>query len=211
MNKFLITLFVFWVIWKVAKSAFEDLQKRMQDQQDPQRRQPAPPVGASPRRETPQSAEPFPGVQSEGWEGGETESGGELSEIERLFGEALELKRRVGGAAQQQQPQAQRPQKAYPRVAQQRTASRRVEPRRVARPREPAVAEEVRDRAKPAQARPKRRKPAVPRRRAAREGAVRAAPAIIGKLDKDDIRRSIVMAELLGPPKALRDIDAHVI
>jgi len=206
MNKFLITLFVFWVIWKVAKSAIEELQKRMQDQQDPQRRQPAPPVGASPRRETPQSAEPFPGVQSEGWEGGETESGGELSEIERLFGEALELKRRVGGAAQQQQPQAQRPQKAYPRVAQQRTTSRRV-----ARPREPAVAEEVRDRAKPAQARPKRRKPAAPRRRAAREGAVRTAPAIIGKLCKNDIRRSIVMAELLGPPKALRDIDAHVI
>jgi hypothetical protein len=34
---------------------------------------------------------------------------------------------------------------------------------------------------------------------------------ILGKLDLIDVRRGIVIAEILGPPKALGNIDSHVI
>jgi hypothetical protein len=61
----------------------------------------------------------------------------------------------------------------------------------------------------PAQAKqPKRRKPA---KQAVAQAAPAAAIPLIGKLGREDIRRGIIMAELLGPPKALRDINSHVI
>jgi hypothetical protein len=34
---------------------------------------------------------------------------------------------------------------------------------------------------------------------------------IIGTLNMNDVRKGIVIAEILGPPKGLGDIDSHVI
>jgi hypothetical protein len=34
---------------------------------------------------------------------------------------------------------------------------------------------------------------------------------LLGKLNQSDIRRGIIIAEILGPPKGLGDITSHVI
>jgi hypothetical protein len=102
----------------------------------------------------------------------------------------------------------------------------RVERKRVAHPREPAresaresarertreraVAEPTKKRREKTAAAPKPKRRRERARRPVRTGLPGTIP-LIGRLDKSDIRRGIIIAEILGQPKALRDIDTHVI
>jgi len=121
------------------------------------------------------------------------------------------------------QPRAAQPQPAQPQPARPRGPVRRVEPRiehrrearverqRVVHPSEPVVprpAVEHRE-APPAVPRPRegrRERARAPRRK--RGGAELAG---IGELDLHDVRRGIILAEILGPAKGLGDVDSHVI
>ena len=228
--------FMFWVGWQLFKPVMEGLSKRMEDMARSQQEKPTTFAQGRPHRgESPQE-QALPGrpttfaqgrphrheapPEPKSWELGQAQPGGEETDLERLFGEAMERKRRMGTteAARPQSreyPVPARPRAAQPRAAQPRTRPQRVPPRaepaRTARPRKPVSSRPARRPSKPRRAAPRRRESVEARRRAAGERPARPALACLGEMDKNDIRRGIIMAEILGPPKALRDINPHVI
>jgi hypothetical protein len=173
------------------------------------------------------------------WSRGDPVPGEEESELEHWFREAMEHKQRMEDATlpssppgQRAPPEPARPQAAQPRPAQPRAARpqparprgpvRRVEPRiehrrearverqRVVHPSEPVVPTAVEHREAPPAA-PRPRKGRRERTRAPRRKRAGADLAGIGGLDLHDVRRGIILAEILGPAKGLGDIDSHVI
>ena len=186
------------------------------------------------RHEPPREQVPLPSRQSPGYKGEQSTSPGDaLSDMERLFSEAMERKRGL-----EQAPNRGRPQVARPRPVQQRPEPEpeleewipdalepeadpwipsRPEPRRKVRGEQEQVARSRRrEGAEPAAkssppsapTRPgKRRKQ---RRRIAQRKCAGTIP-ILGRFDLNDVRRGIVIAEILGPPKGLGNIDSHVI
>ena len=184
--------------------------------------------------EPPRRQAPLPSRQSPGYKGEQpTSLGGALSDMERLFSEAMERKRGL-----EQAPAQGRPQVARPRPVQQRPKPEpereewipaapeaeadpwippQPEPRRKVRvEREQVVRSRRREVAEPAAKSSPPPAPARPRkRRKQRRQIAQRKPAgtipILGKLDMNDVRRGIVIAEILGPPKGLGDIESHVI
>ena len=177
------------------------------------------------QHEPPQA--PLPGEQPKSL-------GDALGDMERLFSEAMERKRGL-----EQAPNRGRPQVARPRPVQQRPEPEpeadpwippptpepeadpwipsRPEPKRKVRVEQTQVARSRRrEVAKPAAEHPKPPAPArtgkrrKQRRRIAQRKCAGTIP-ILGKLDLNDVRRGIVIAEILGPPKGLGNIDSHVI
>ncbi len=223
MKSVITIIIIFWVLWKILKRAIDEMQARMQDQMSRQKK-PVPRPMVSTQRQTPARREPAgpkparPGVSQE------------EMDLERLLTEALRRKQQMEGdegiplviteerTVEPAPPPAERPQ-----VVRQRTVSRRVEPhvrqqrevrverRRVAMPREPAAVEPVQWQV-PAAAAPRQRRGEEPRRRrTAREKSPVVEPVGIVRLGKRSVLRGVIMAEILGPPKSLRDIDSHVI
>ncbi|UCD57664.1 MAG: hypothetical protein JSV16_00720 [Candidatus Hydrogenedentota bacterium] len=243
MNKFIITLVIIWLAWKVIKSAIEELQQRMEDRMagDKERREPA--VDRTSRSRTvPRQAVPTSSRapasrapasrETEDWEIGQPMPGDEESELERWFQQALDRKRQMDDAAgrtpqqvrkrippePRRRPRVERAQVVHPRRTSRRVEPRterhreiRVEQKQVARPKEPAAAKPAREsrEALPEVPEPRRHKK-TPKRRA-REELGLAELVGASEWDMDDIRRGIIIAEILGPPKALGDIDSHVI
>lgn len=153
-----------------------------------------------------------------------------LSDLERLFTEAMEQK-----MGMEQSPAQARRGVVQPTAPQQRIAQPRPEvesdpwipaqpePRRevrrevrveresVARPSRREAARQAVEKAKPRPVRAGTRKRREPPRRAARVAPSAQIP-LLGRLNKNDVRRGIIIAEILGVPKGLRDnIESHVI
>ena len=233
MKSIVVTLFILWIFWKVAKSAIEEMQQRMQNQSPDARRKAMPPREGAPP--VPLQSRTSASHEPDEWEIGEPVPGEEQSELESWFQEALEHKRTIEKAdrgippevTERIPPQPPRPRSRPPRMeprpapppmpkpqpaarhAEPRTEHRRevrVKRKRVVRRREPVAA-------RPAQAqeprRPARRRREIGQRRIQRP--VTPHLKTIGKLNMNDVRRGIILAEILGTPKALRDIDSHVI
>jgi len=231
MEKLIFTFIFFWVIWKVLKRGIDELQSRMdeqkkqQEKQAPQRR-PASAAARRPVRREPARLESGPRMPAK-----------EGAELERLLMEAMKRKDQLDDAdeaiplimTEEKPPEPVHPRATQPRAQQPRviyretTVTRRVEPqtdhrrevrverrRGVAVPREPAASapEQQLMRISPPLA---RRGVERPRRRMARGRTSAIELAGIGRLGKRSIRKGIIMAEILGAPKALRDIDSHVI
>ena len=219
-----LTFFMFWVGWQLFKPVMEGLSKRMEELAKSQQRGPTTFAEGRPHRHESPREQALPGGQTtfaqgkphrheappepRSWELGQPQPGDEESDLERLFGEAMERKRRLGTTEATRPQSREHPAPARPRAAQPKTRPQRVEPARVARPRGPAPSRPARKPSKPRRAAPRRRESVEARRRTARK-----QPALAGlcELDKNDIRRGIIMAEILGSPKALRDIDSHII
>jgi len=229
MNKIIFTIFFFWIIWKVLKSILEEVQKRMEDEGS-MKREDVTRETATQRYEqlqTPRSATRAAesAREPEEWHAGQPIPGQEESELERWFREAAEDKQEMEETAVPPPRARERAPAAPPRrrPTQPRAPARRAEPR-VVHPREKQVERRrvvhARGPAVP-EPEPKRREapPAAPGRRKQRERRECAdgrKPAFaemagFGKLDLDDVRRGIILAEILGPPKGLGDIDSHVI
>ncbi len=228
----LIFFFVIWVVWKVAKPILDKYLQDVQGQLKEQQKGTQPPGDVTHSRTV--TTRPATSGETESWELGQPAPGEEGdNELERWFQEALERKRQIGGApsARQASPPpppipmrepecaepfppprpARQQREASPREAQRQAEHRvernrevRVEKKRVVVPREPAMAEPGPKHAK----RPGQGKGA--RQRVRQEPAV-ARLAGIGKWDMHDIRKGIILAEILGAPKALREIDSHII
>lgn len=229
-----LTFFMFWVGWQLFKPVMEGLSKRMEDMANPQQKRPTTFAEGRPHRHESPREQALPGRQTtfaqgrphrheappepRSWELGRPLPGDEESDMERLFGEAMERKRRMGTtevarpqSREYPAPEPARPRAAQPRVAPPRTRPPRVEPARVTHPKGPAPSRPARRPSEPRRAAPRRRESVEGRRRAAGKRHARPALAGLCKLDKNDIRRGIIMAEILGSPKALRDTDSHVI
>ena len=218
MNKLIITLFIIWIVWKVIRSVIEELQARMKQQmpQMPERPAARPPVSPASRAQTAGEPDEF--------EFDDAAFEEEDSDLERWFSEAMERKRQIDEVddaiplpvSERARPKPPRP-TAQPEAVTRRSEPRverrhevRVAHRRVAQPREPVAVQPPPKRPERAVAAAQRaEKPARRPRRRERHAIPELAG--IGKLDKRDIRRGIILAELLGTPKALRDIDSHVI
>ena len=234
MNKIVFTLIFFWVLWKVLKSVLEEIRKRMENQ-GPVERESISEEAAQQRQEQlrasqPESHQPVPMPEPQEWRQGEPIPGEEEIELERWFREALEHKQQAEDTAVAAPPardrvpsEPARPQAAQPRVARPRAPAPRVEPpaehrretrverRRVVAPRGPAVPEpEAKRREAPPAAGGRRKRQERLERGAGRKPAF-AELAGIADLDLHDIRRGIILAEILGPPKGLSDVDSHVI
>ena len=226
-----LTFFMFWVGWQLFKPVMEGLSKRMEDMARPQQGRPTTFAEGRPHRHESPQEQALPGRQPtfaqgkphrheappepKSWDLGQPLPGDEESDLERLFGEAMERKRRLGTTEAARPQSREYPAPARPRAAQPRAAPPRTRPQRAPPRVEPARATRPRGPARPAR-RPSEPRRAAPRRREsveARRRAVRKQPALagLGELDKNDIRRGIIMAEILGSPKALRDIDSHII
>lgn len=230
MNK-LIFFFVIWVIWKVGKPILDKYLQDVQGQLKEQQKRTQPPGDVTPSQTI--TTRPATSGETESWELGQPvpgEEGGD--DLEHWFQEALERKRQIGSApATREAPPpspipvqereraepfppprpARQQREAYPREAQRQAEPRvkrrrevRVEKKRVVVPREPAMTEPASKRAK----RPGQKK--VARRRVRQEPAAERL-AGIGRLDMHDVRKGIIIAEILGAPKALREIDSHTI
>jgi len=226
-----LTFFLFWVGWQLFKPVMEGLSKRMEDLARPQQGKPTTFAQGRPHRDESPQEQALPGRQTTFAQGkphrheappeprsrelGQPLPGDEESDLERLFGEAMERKRRLETTEAARPQSREYPAPAQPRAAPPRTrpqrVPQRVEPARATRPRGPAPSRPARRPSKPRRAAPRRRESVEARRRAAGERHARSALAGLGGLDKNDIRRGIIMAEILGSPKALRDIDSHVI
>ena len=233
MNKIIFTIFFFWILWKVLKSVLEEIQKRMEEQ-GPVERESLSEEAWQQRQEQVRAGRPAtrpstPTEEAREWRQGEPIPGEQETELERWFREALEQKRRVEDAtgppppvrervpSEPARPKAKQPRAARPREARSQASARRVEPRaeqrretrveprRVVHPRGPAVPEP--------EAKLREAPPAAPgrRKRAAGRKPAFAELAGVADLDLHDIRRGIILAEILGPPKGLGDIDSHVI
>lgn len=229
MNKLIITLLFLWIGWKVLQSIFEELQTRMEDRgsDKPEGEDfelESPPA----RRQAPTVSRPRQTRRAEvDRESGLPPSGQKESDLERWYREAQARRRQLGGMGEKEQhpretvrrePGRQRapspPPQPVLRRAEPRARTqweREVERVTVRRPRESRVeAERVRrERAVP---------PPVPSRKsrkARKRAAAKTSETLwlrsIGRLDKQGIRRGIIMAEILGPPKALRDIDSRLV
>jgi hypothetical protein len=234
MEKFIFTILFFWVLWKVMKRGIDELQSRMEDQAAEQKRRTAsrPPAPPSQVRTPAQREQLRPDARRRRPDREETE-------LERLLMEAMKRKDQleeddeeatplvvsedVSPELVQPEPEEFEPPRRVerPRVARPQTTSRRVEPRRERRrqvrmeqrrmavPRQPATA-----RTEPRRARMLPTKPATRQvRRAAQKTARRERQELrgIGRLGKKQVRKGIIIAEILGSPKALRDTDSHVI
>lgn len=180
-----------------------------------------------------------PAREPQEWRSGDPVPGEEESELERWFRQAVEHKKRMKDAAapppsgrrtpsepvrpQPAQPRETRPRAAQPRAAQPRAPVRRVEPRveyrretraerqRVVHPVEPVVTRPPVEHREVSPAMPRPRKGRRERVQAPRRTRAGAGLAGIGELDLHDVRRGIILAEILGPAKGLGDIDSHVI
>lgn len=234
------------MIWRFARSAIE--KSRQQNQPPPtERPSPRPAQVQQSRLQAPTG----PIGRTERAEGDRSVTG-VFGDMERLFKEAMEQKRRAEEGPQGQRPRPGQPRTARPRVVQPRPepepeswipapesepeswiprqadpepeswvprqpdpepeswTPRQPEPRRVARPPKPVAKKPAEVLKPPPEKAKKRRKRRERPRQVARAKPVTAIP-IIGKLGQADVRRGIVLAEVLGPPKALRDIDSHII
>ncbi len=250
MKTWITIFFIIWVIRKVMTAAKEQKLRNMQDQPPPGQSVQEPFASGRPHRHgtpgssaQPQEGTPFAtGRPHEGHAASaQSQRPGErpepvkaLSDLERLFTEAMERKMGIKQSPGQARRQTARPNVAQQRPQQQRPQRQRPEPeadswipaqpashpqprrevkserKRVARPRE---REAVAPAAKAAKQRPTRagtRKRREQPRRAAQAKPSKQIP-LIGRLDKCDIRRGIILAEILGPPKGLGDIESHVI
>jgi len=242
----LIIFFVIWMIWRFARSAIE--KSRQQNQPPPtERPSPRPAQVQQSRLQAPTEAI----GRTERAEVDRPTAKGVFGDMERLFQEAMEQKRRAEEGHQGQRPRPGQPRTARPRVMQPQPepeswiprqpapepeswvprqedpepeswvprqpspepeswVPRQPEPRRVARPAKPPAKKPAEALKPPPEKAKKRRKRRERPRQVARAKPVTAIP-IIGKLSQADVRRGIVLAEVLGPPKALRDIDSHII
>jgi hypothetical protein len=257
MDNLIFIAVVCWFVWKAIKSAKEKARQSSQQQTPPQQRRQAPfaqgrPHGHEPppapasiqrqkpfaqgqphRHEAPREQASLPSRQSPGYKGEQpTSLGDALSDMERLFAEAMERKRGI-----EQAPDRGRPQVARPMPAQQRPEPEadpwippkpepeadpwipsqpdprrkvRVERQQVARPRKREAAKPAPKTAKPPPAPAKVRKREKQRLRVIQRKPAGTIP-ILGTLNMNDVRKGIILAEILGPPKALKDIDSHVI
>lgn len=210
MKSLITTIIICWVLWKILKRAIDEMQARMEDQVSRQKKEPPRPMVSTQVRTTTRPMPARPGVSQE------------EMDLERLLTEALDRKQQMEDdegiplviteqrTVEPAPPPVERPRtvsrRIEPRVRQRREV--RVEHRRVVKPRERAAVESVQKRSQPPETRARRERP---RRRVVRERAHVVELAGIGTLGKGDIRRGIIMAEILGSPKALRDIDSHVI
>jgi hypothetical protein len=230
-TQYLIIFFILWGVWKVAKPALDKYLQDVQGQLKEQQEKTRPPGEVTPSQTV--TTRPATSGETESWELGQPvpgEEGGD--DLEHWFQEALERKRQIGSAPATreapppppvpvQEPERAEPfppprparqqRAAYPREAQRQVGSRaerhrevRVEKKRVVVPREPAAQQPKPKRAQ----HPGQKK--VARRRVRQEPAV-ARLAGIGRLDMHDVRKGIIIAEILGAPKALREIDSHTI
>ncbi|RJP68225.1 MAG: hypothetical protein C4532_13180 [Candidatus Abyssobacteria bacterium SURF_17] len=221
--KFLVTLFIIWVLWRVLRSVIDDLQRRMEEQQRENEKRTA--SGTS-RRSVPQPAQRQTMRPAGGGPDAEKPGQGE-TDLERWYREALERKRRLAGTTRPRGEPA-----AVERTQVKRPSEIRVErPERIAR-----VEPQVRRRreelpARPAVISPRERKAPEPEKerpyahaattrpkrfREAPKTGISQKPALAdflagGTWQLDDVRRGIVFAEILGPPKAFGDIEAHVV
>jgi len=228
----LIFFFIIWVIWKVGKPILDKYLQDVQGQLKEQQEKTRPPGEVTHTRTV--TTRPETSGETESWELGQAVPGEKSGdELEQWFQEALERKRQIGGAPAtreapppppipMQEPERAEPfppprparqqQAAYPREAQRRAEPRverhrevRVAKKRAVVSREPAAAAPKPKRTKP----PAQRK--VARRRVRQEPTV-ARLAGIGRLDMRDVRKGIIIAEILGAPKALREeIGSHTI
>ncbi len=224
MNKLIITLLFLWIGWKVLQSIFEELQTRMEDRgsDKPEGEDfelESPPA----RRQAPTVSRPRQTRRAEvDRESGFPRSGQKESDLERWYREAQARRRQLGGMGEkEQQPREPVPQRAPSPPPQ--PVLRRAEPRArtqwerevervtVRRPREPRVEAERARRARAVPPPVPSRKPQRARKRAAAKTSETLWLRSIGRLDKQGIRRGIIMAEILGPPKALRDIDSRLV
>lgn len=205
-----LTFFMFWVGWQLFKPLMEELQQRAEKTMADQRARVERDAALRGQEQTASRSATAPPPEPKSWEPGQPLPGDGESDLERLFDEAMERKRRLETTEAARPQSREHPAPAQPRAAPPRTrpqrVPQRVEPARVARPRGPA--RPARRPSEPRRAAPRRRESVEARRR-----AVRKQPALAGlcELDKNDIRRGIIMAEILGSPKALRDIDSHII
>ncbi len=149
---------------------------------------------------------------------------GPEDELQRLFREGLKRRRQMGAPARRPQPPKQPAytERAQPRREERPTVLPRPEPR-IERPY--AVPEEQRPvfrmpepppfpaarRMEPLPELPKRRKTRETVEREVREKPPMPELLSLGRWDLNELRKNIIVAEILGPPKALRDIDSHVI
>ncbi len=244
LDRTVLTFFVIWIGWQLIKSVLESLQDRAREQLNPQQgRKSTFAQGRDHRHEAP-GPQPLPGGRSTFATGrphrhqaqrppggGERSSPLEsLSDLERLFTEAMERKIGMEQSPAQARRRAVQPTAPQQRIAQPRPEAEsdpwipaqpeprrevrrevRVERERVARPSRREAARQAVEKAKARPARAGTRKRREPPRRAARVAPSAQIP-LLGRLNKNDVRRGIIIAEILGSPKGLRDdIESHVI
>ncbi|MBI5115005.1 hypothetical protein HZA56_00865 [Candidatus Poribacteria bacterium] len=235
MNKFILSLFFIWIIWKVLQSVSEEIRARMEKEARKQpellKRSPnvAPRRGENAPREQPLPP-PSPDLREPALrQTGRPAPARPEDELQRLLLEGLKRKRQMAPPTHRPAPTkeaayTERPmpkleeegreekitvlQRREPPIEHRRPA--RVEQRRVARPQEPPPAPATRQWASPSET-PKRR-----RVRETVERGVREKPPVLDLMDfvewdLNEIRRGFVIGEILGPPMALRDADSHLI
>jgi hypothetical protein len=232
-NKFILFLFFIWIIWKALQSVIEEIRARMEKEA---RKQPEllkrPPDVAPRRREDAPHGQPLPSPDLREpalRQMGRPAPARLEDELQRLFREGLKRKRQMAPPAHKLPPtnepsyaERARPNLGEPRREEKITVLRRQEPpierpratrveqRQVALPQEPPPAPAAKQWSPP---------PEIAKRRRERETAerdVREKPPIpdlvdLVAWDLNEIRRGFVIGEILGPPKALRDVDSHVI
>lgn len=229
--KIWLLLFFLWIVWKVMGSVFDEIQRRKNNQQtkrtidETKRREidTAEQLSSSSRvhptvRPAAREMHQFSARSAEPVE----------TELERLLREAMEQKR-------QQKSHAARPSSAAsasrPPSPPARTRTHAEPPPFEVVPPRPvqthpdrrhyqAQQKHVVHRPRhvlPHAAVPTRTPPDAAKRagkRQAQETPTRAACAVhpfLGRLDKNQIRRAVVLAEVLGVPKGLRDIESHTV
>jgi len=233
----LIVLFVLWNVFRAIKSAADkSKQTSYRQPRPPQRDQAQFPQRQMQRHEMPSRGpstvsrrQPQVSRREQPPSTDDT-----MSDMERLFAEAMERKRGI-----EHRPDRGRPRGATPRPVQRLPEPEpelddwipaapesetdpwipaRPEPQRkirsgqvhVARPRRREVAEPAAEAPTPPPAHAERQKRARAGRHVARREPADTIP-IIGSLSIDDVRRGVIIAEVLGPPKGLGDIESHVI
>jgi hypothetical protein len=229
MNKFIITLVIFWVIYKAVQQGLAELRRRMEEMTGEKRMQPP----LAPTRTVTHRVTTRQPVSSSAHRPGATTTDESAiprteSELEHWFREALERKQALEHADETvelfrvetppppaTQPSAMQPSTPRPQPARRQPRQRQAEPRvvvheqrrRAERPREPMAVTPPMERSQARALEPTRA-----RRRRVRERSDAAGPPhFLAGLDQRDIRKGIVLAEILGTPKGLRDIDTHVI
>lgn len=232
MNKFILTLFIVWILWKVFKSVIEEIQQRLERHMGGEEKEMFSDVARRSRTLPRQPISADSSREPHTWELGQPIPGKEEDELEKWYREALERKRQLSGARPQAgermprepaRPQPAQPRQAQPGVLHPRPTQRRVEPRverrhearmerrRVAQPREHVAHEPARRRREEPALTPKPPEFKRAPKRETRRGRGLAELVGAGEWDMNDIRRGIIIAEILGRPKGLTDIDSHVI
>lgn len=196
----------------------------------PHRHEPLGPQAPSGGRETFATGRPHRHQVQQRAQGEQPSSLESQSDLERLFTEAMERKMGIEQAPDQTRRGVVQPTAPQQRIAQPRPEAEsdpwipaqpesgrevrrevRVERERVGRPSRREAARQAVEKAKPRPAREGTRKRREPPRRAARVAPSAQIP-LLGRLNKNDVRRGIIIAEILGVPKGLRDdIESHVI